>query len=195
MNFLHNLDKYRICLCSGSPRRKELLTMAGVPYTLLSGIEVDETIPIGVEPERVPEILAMRKAEAYKTIACDNDLLITADTVVILDDKILGKPVDEADAKAMLHNLSGKTHHVVTGVVVMTKNRVESFSTKSAVTFAPLNDDEITRYVEVYKPLDKAGAYGIQEWIGAIGVSAIDGSFYNVMGLPVQRLYTLLRDF
>ena len=139
--------------------------------------------------------LAQQKADAYVNVLTPHDMLITADTIVWLDGIVYGKPKDEADAKKMLRALSGKTHDVITGVCVTTTERQETFAAISKVTFASFSDDEINYYIEKYQPMDKAGSYGVQEWIGYIGVERIDGSFYNVMGLPVQRLYTLLKNW
>lgn len=195
MGNLDNLKQYRILLCSGSPRRRELLAMTGIPFEVRGGLDVDESVPQGYPAEEVPEILALRKAAAYSASAAADDLIISADTVVIIDNMILGKPADEEDACRMLRLLSGRVHQVVTGVAVTAGNRTESFSVKTEVEFDHLDDSIIDQYVTRFRPLDKAGAYGIQEWIGAVGVLGINGSFYNVMGLPVQRLYALLRTF
>ncbi len=190
---LDNLKKYIIILASGSPRRKELLEGLGVDFhvEVVNGIE--ETYPHDLPVAEIPVYLSRLKAHAYQANA--NDLIITADTVVILNGKVIGKPHDEAEAKRMLSELSGNVHTVVTGVTVFTADRVESIGCSSEVEFAPLSDEEIDYYVENYRPLDKAGSYGIQEWIGYMGIKGIKGSFYNVMGLPVQRLYALLKTF
>ena len=144
--------------------------------------------------EKVPEYLSRQKSLAFSDEELpDNYLLITADTVVIAENEILGKPVDRNDALRMMHLLSGKSHHVVTGVTVRSKERMETFSATSKVTFAPLDQEEMEYYVDQYKPFDKAGAYGIQEWIGYVGISGLEGSFYNVMGLPTRKLYQTLK--
>lgn len=195
MNPLTNLERYNIRLCSGSPRRRELLAMTGIPFSIDTSREVDETPSPGLAAQDVPLDLARRKASAYMPDAAPGDLVIAADTVVILDGCILGKPGSAAEAVDMLWRLQGRTHEVVTGVAVMTPDRQESFGVSTLVEFAPLSRNDIETYVREYSPLDKAGAYGIQEWIGAVGVKSINGSFYNVMGLPVQRLYDLLRTF
>ena len=192
---LDNLKNRNVILASHSPRRRELIKMLDIDFTLAQTIEVDETIPQDMEPESVPEYLAALKADAYKPLMQDNDIYITADTVVIIDDSILGKPVDENDARRMLRSLSGRRHKVVTGVCLTSKRHRSTFSVTSYVDFSPLSDEAIDYYVGHYRPMDKAGAYGIQEWIGAVAISGIEGSFYNVMGLPVQRLYEALRDF
>lgn len=192
---LDNLSKYNIYLASGSPRRRELLAMLGVDFTRADLVEVDEIVPDGLDAAEVPLYLANLKAEAYRGIAGAKDLYITADTVVIVDGRIIGKPHDEADARAMLRLLAGRKHTVVTGVCVFTPDRTENFSVSSEVEFSELSDSEIDYYVSTFRPLDKAGAYGIQEWIGAAAVRGIDGSFYNVMGLPVNALYQVLKTF
>ncbi len=186
--------KYNILLASASYRRRELLTQLGVKYSLVKPSQEEERVPSDVCAEDVSEYLACQKSEAYKDLK-DNDLLITADTTVIVDDKILGKPHDYSEACQMLKLLSGCTHLVVTGVCLRSVEKMVSFSVTTEVTFSSLDDDEIRFYVENFKPYDKAGAYGIQEWIGKIAVENINGSFYNVMGLPVQRLYRELKKF
>lgn len=190
---LDNLKKYNIILASGSPRRKELLEGLGVDFSVEVVNGIEETYPHDLPVAEIPVYLSRLKAHAYQANA--NDLIITADTVVILDGKVIGKPHDEAEAKRMLSRLSGNVHTVVTGVTVFTADRVESIGCSSEVEFAPLFDEEIDYYVKNYLPLDKAGSYGIQEWIGYMGIKGIKGSFYNVMGLPVQRLYALLKTF
>lgn len=186
---------YNIILCSNSPRRKELLAGLDLKFTTKVINDIDESYPADLPADCVPEYLSRKKAEAYKAVISGNDLAITADTVVILGSRVLGKPCDEAEAKAMLHLLSGRKHHVVTGVSLTTVARQRHFSVSTEVTFKSLTDEEIDYYVSRYKPLDKAGAYGIQEWIGYVGISSINGSYYNVMGLPVQRIYEELHRF
>jgi septum formation protein len=141
------------------------------------------------------EYIAAKKAAAYQSQMADDELIITADTVVIVGDEVLGKPADADEARSMLLKLSGRTHQVVTGVCLTTRQQTVHFSVRTDVTFKTLTDDEITYYIEKYKPYDKAGAYGIQEWIGYIGCTGLHGSYYNVMGLPVQRIYTELQSF
>ena len=187
-------SKYNILLASASFRRRELLTQLGVQYSLVKPSQEEEVVPSDICVEDVSEYLACQKSNAYKNLK-DNDLLITADTTVIVDNKILGKPKDYSDAFQMLRLLSGKTHLVVTGVCLRSVDKVVSFSVKTEVTFSKLDDEEIRFYIENYKPFDKAGAYGIQEWIGKVAVEGINGSFYNVVGLPVQRLYRELKKF
>lgn len=191
---LENLRDYDVILASGSPRRRELLSMLDVDFTVDTSYSVDETVPAGLAAEEVAPYLSRLKAEAYPIAPGEKKLVITADTVVIIDGEVLGKPTDEADARAMLARLQGRTQKVVTGVTLRTAASMETFSAESEVEFAPLTDDEIAYYVSTYRPLDKAGAYGIQEWIGAAGIKGITGSFYNVMGLPVQRLYARLKE-
>ncbi len=190
---LENLKKYDVVLASGSPRRKELLSGLGVDFRieLLEGIA--EEYPATLPAEKIPEFLANLKSKAYRLNA--DELLITADTVVILNNEVIGKPQGADQARHMLAKLSGKVHTVITGVTVATVARTVSFSCKSQVEFAELEAEEIAFYVDKFNPLDKAGSYGIQEWIGYMGIKSISGSFYNVMGLPVQRLYTVLKQF
>ena len=159
----------------------------------MSGI--DESYPCDLNSDMIAQYISQKKAEAYKSLIVDNEMVITSDTIVLLDGKVYGKPVDEADACRMLGELSGRTHKVITGVCISTRERNCAFHVVTEVEFAPLSSDEIEYYVTLFKPLDKAGAYGIQEWIGSVAVRAINGSFYNVMGLPVQRLYAELKSF
>ena len=181
----------RIILASNSPRRRELLSGLGIDYEVrvLSGI--DESYPPGLSGEEIPIFISRRKAEAYSLVP--GELLITADTIVWLDGQVLGKPAGREEAIGMLGLLSGRTHQVITGVCLTTTDGQHAFSCVSDVTFARLSDQAIAYYVDHYRPYDKAGAYGIQEWIGYIGVTALSGSYFNVMGLPIQRLYTELK--
>lgn len=184
----------KIILSSNSPRRKELLAGLDIPFEVkvLSGI--DESYPEGLGVEEIPQYIAMEKAAAYDI--AEDEIVITADTVVVLGDAILGKPVDENDAKNMLRALSGNTHWVVTGVCITSADKQRKFSVVSEVTFKVLSETEIDYYVNRYHPFDKAGAYGIQEWIGYVGVTSLKGSYFNVMGLPVQRIYEeLIHEF
>lgn len=194
-NPLEQLDRYRVILASGSPRRRELLAMLGVNFEVRPLKDADESYPDSLPAEDVPLYLARKKGEAACVSMQQDELVITADTVVVCDGKVLGKPSSPADARRMLKSLSGKAHTVVTGVCVATRERVESAAAFTTVEFAELSEQEIDFYVGRFRPLDKAGAYGIQEWIGCIGVKHISGSFYNVMGLPLHLLYTLLRRF
>ena len=192
---LSNLNKYHIILASKSPRRQELLRGMGVEFEILTK-ETDERFSPEMPLDEVPKYLSMQKSLAFtdKELPADY-LLITSDTVVICEGEILGKPKDREDAARMLQLLSGKTHHVVTGVTMRSAQKTESFAVRSNVTFATLDDEEIDYYIEHCKPYDKAGAYGIQEWIGYVGISGLEGSFYNVMGLPTRRLYQCLKGF
>ncbi|MDE6490435.1 MAG: Maf family nucleotide pyrophosphatase [Muribaculaceae bacterium] len=194
---MENLKNWHFILASGSPRRRELLAMLDIDFTVDTSHKVDEIVPDGAvtSPEDIPAYLSQIKAEAYRGSLRKGDLLITADTVVILDGRVLGKPSDNQDARKMLRDMSGRSHTVVTGVSILTdENLMTTFAERTEVEFSKLTDEEIDYYVEHYTPLDKAGAYGIQEWIGAAAVKRIDGSFYNVMGLPVNRLYRELKN-
>lgn len=191
---LDNLKGYKIYLASKSPRRRELLQMLRIPFNVVTIGGIDESFPDTLPLRDVPEYISRKKAEVYKQRIHDSELVITADTMVICGDKILGKPGDGQDATRMLRELSGKTHQVVTGVTILTRDFRKSFTVSTDVTLVDLTDEEIEYYVENYQPFDKAGAYGIQEWIGGVAVSSIDGSFYNVMGLPVHRLYHELKE-
>ena len=188
------LKNHRLILASASPRRRELLAGCDLDFVLAEKFECEECYPADLEAEKVAEYLSQLKSNAYPHALGERDILLTADTVVILGDKILGKPHSEAEARAMISTLSGATHKVVTGVTLRTAEQTISFSAESLVSFRTLDAEEIGYYVEKYRPLDKAGAYGIQEWIGYIGIEGIEGSFYNVMGLPVQRLYAVLKE-
>lgn len=184
----------RVILASNSPRRRELLAMIVPQFEVEALIGVDESYPAELPAEEVPEYLSRLKSGAYPGELAEGDVLITADTVVIVDGGIMGKPHGRDEAVAMLKRLSGRTHLVVSGVCVRGAKSAESFSSQTEVTFAALEDRQIEEYVDKYSPLDKAGAYGIQEWIGAVAIESIKGSFYNVMGLPVHALYrTLVR--
>lgn len=196
--------KYKIILASNSPRRKELLAGLDIPFEVKVIAGIDESYPDTLDVYDVAEFIARKKAEAYRSLLTDDVLVLTADTVVIAptaDEQndqegkgiILGKPKDAADAKQMLHLLSGKTHHVVTGVCLTTQSEQRHFSVVTEVSFRNLADNEIDYYIEKYQPFDKAGAYGIQEWIGYVGCAGLKGSYYNVMGLPVQRIYEELK--
>lgn len=189
------LAPYRLLLASQSPRRRELMSGCAIPYELAPRYACDECYPATLPAEEVPAYLSRLKSEAYPTPLEANDLLLTADTVVILDGEVLGKPADRADALRILGRLSGNRHTVVTGVTIRSVERTHTFSTRSDVWFRPLTDEEIIHYVDHYRPFDKAGAYGIQEWIGYAAIERIDGSFYNVMGLPIQRVYVELEQF
>lgn len=184
----NNLDKYRIVLASNSPRRRELLSQLGLSFTCRTLDSIEESYPAGLSHEDVATYIAKHKAEAYRAAMSPDELIITADTIVCIDNQILGKPNDRNQAIHMLSLLSGRTHQVITGVAILTASEFSSFAVTTQVKFAKLSSDVITYYVDNYAPFDKAGAYGIQEWIGFVGVEGIEGSFFNVMGLPVQRL-------
>ena len=188
------LKNYRLILASASPRRRELLADCDLDFVLAEKFECEECYPANLAAEKVAEYLSQLKSNAYPHPLCEGDILLTADTVVILGDKILGKPHSEVEAIEMISSLSGATHKVVTGVTLRTPSQTISFSAESLVSFRALDAEEVSYYVEKYRPMDKAGAYGIQEWIGYIGIEGIEGSFYNVMGLPVQRLYQALKE-
>ncbi len=189
---LSNLAGKRILLASHSPRRRELIAMLGLDFSIAEPIEVDESYPADMPADTVAEYISRKKAEAYAATLTADTILITADTIVLVDGEILGKPHSEASAKEMLRKLSGKSHKVITGVTLSTVDAIQSFSAVTTVNFDNLSDKEIEYYIENYHPFDKAGAYGIQEWIGAAGIKGIEGSYYNVMGLPVHQLYKFL---
>lgn len=186
------MAKYKVILSSNSPRRKELFAGLGIDFEVRVISGIDESYPPDLPLKDVPQYIAKEKAAAYD-IATD-ELVVTADTVVIVDNEILGKPVDEDEARKMLRKLSGRSHEVITGVCLTTCELQRSFAVTSEVTFKKLSEEEIEYYVKNYHPLDKAGAYGIQEWIGYIGVTSLYGSYFNVMGMPVQRIYEELRN-
>ncbi len=189
------LEQYRIILASNSPRRKELLAGLGISFDVLTIPGIDESYPDTLVGGDIPVYLAKKKSEAYNDILRDNLLVITADTIVWHNGKVLGKPKDRSEAIEMLTELSGDSHIVYTGVCVRTKDKEVSFFTESEVFFDELTSSEIEYYVDNYKPYDKAGSYGIQEWIGYVGVKRIEGSYFNIMGLPIQRLYKELKRF
>ena len=186
---LDNLEKYKVILASGSPRRRELMAGLGVNYEVRILPDVDESYPDTLQGEEIPLYIAKEKADAYIPMMQPDELIITADTIVWLDGKVLGKPRDREDALQMLRTMSGRTHKVFTGGCITTTDWQRSFTAQTEVRFATLSEDEIIYYVDNFKPMDKAGAYGVQEWIGFIGVENISGSYYNIMGLPVQKLY------
>ena len=186
-------NKYKLILASNSPRRRELLAGLGLPFEVYVLEGIDESYPDDLPVSEVALYIAGKKADAYRETLAADELVITADTVVIVDNEILGKPVDEADAVRMLRAISGRTHQVTTGVCLLTRETDHRFAVTTDVTFKPLTDEEIHYYIDHYRPFDKAGAYGIQEWIGYIGVTGLRGSYYNVMGLPVQRIYEAIQ--
>ncbi len=183
----------RLILSSNSPRRRQLLAGLGLPFEVRVLPDIDESYPDDLAVDDIPVFIAREKAQAYLPLIQPDELVITADTVVVLDNRILGKPADAQEATEMLRDLSGRTHRVITGVCITGKDVQRAFAVVSNVTFKQLEEKEITYYVEHYKPFDKAGAYGIQEWIGYIGVTGLQGSYFNVMGLPVQRIYEELK--
>ena len=190
-----DLSKYEVLLASNSPRRRELLGELGIKFKVCALDGIDENYPPETPAEEVALVISKKKAQTYHQLITSNQLIITADTVVVCGNKVLGKPHSEDEAVNMLHQLSGTTHKVVTGVTISTAERASSFKVTTDVEFANLTDEEIKFYVKRFRPFDKAGAYGIQEWIGCIGISHISGSFYNAMGLPLHRLYTELKTF
>ena len=185
--------KFPMVLGSGSPRRQELLSSAGFDFEVVV-LDIAEDIPNDLATDKVAEFLARLKSDAYKTQRPDS-IIITADTTVVLDDCLLGKPQDSMEAIGMLEQLSGRQHQVITGVCIRYKDQINSFSVTTEVNFDALSLEEITYYVDTYKPFDKAGAYGIQEWIGQIGVRSIKGSYYNVVGLPIRSIYQHMKPF
>ena len=189
---MHSIKNYKLILASASPRRQQLMKDAGFTFEVRLK-NVEEKYPQELHWENVPEYLSKVKASAFREELKADEVLITADTVVCIHDRILGKPADRKEAISMLQELSGNRHLVVTGVSVTTRTEQLSFSSRTDVFFMRLSNEEIEFYVDTYKPFDKAGAYGIQEWIGYIGIERIEGSFYNVMGLPIQKLYETLR--
>ncbi len=189
------LKTYRIILASQSPRRKMLLSGLDIDFEVIVREGIDESYPDGLGMYEIPEFLARAKSENYLDLLDRKTLLITADTIVWHNGHVLGKPETEEEAVEILHKLSGDTHTVITGVAIRTTDKIKVFSARSQVVFHSLSDEEIRYYILQYKPFDKAGSYGIQEWIGYVGIERIDGSFYNVMGLPVQQLYNELKVF
>lgn len=190
---LENLKNYKVVLASASPRRRELLQGLDIPFEVKTLPDVDESYPSFLSGGDIPLYISKKKADAYRSSMSDDELVITADTIVWLENSALGKPAGKEDARRMLQKLSGKTHSVFTGVTITTCTVQLSFVARSNVSFAVLTDDEINYYIEKYSPMDKAGSYGAQEWIGYIGMENIEGSYFNVMGLPVQRLYNELK--
>lgn len=186
---------FKIILASNSPRRRELLAGLGLDFEVHVLPDIDESYPETLAALDTAEYIAAKKADAYRSAMAPDELIITADTVVIVGDEVLGKPANDSEARDMLLKLSGRTHQVVTGVCLTTQQQSSRFSVRTDVTFKPLTEAEIQYYIKKYKPFDKAGAYGIQEWIGYIGCTGLNGSYYNVMGLPVQRIYTELQKF
>ena len=183
-----------LILASNSPRRKELLAGLGLDFDVRVIKDIDETYPPELPVEQIPVYISGQKAQAYQQYIKDDELVITADTVVIVGKEVLGKPHDHEEACEMLRMISGRAHQVITGVCLTSRTIHRTLSVSTDVTFKSLSEQEIAYYVDKYKPYDKAGAYGIQEWIGYIGVTALQGSYFNVMGLPVQRIWQELID-
>ncbi|MBO5771029.1 MAG: septum formation protein Maf [Alistipes sp.] len=193
---LHDkLSSKRLILASASPRRRQLLADCDIPFVVAEPFDCNEEYPPQMPSHEVAEYLSGLKSDAYPHTLAADEMLLTADTVVIVDDRILGKPSSAEEAVAMLQMLSGRVHNVVTGVTIRSAERRRSFSVLSSVSFRTLTADEIDYYITRYRPFDKAGSYGIQEWIGYVAIESIEGSFFNVMGLPVQRLYVELGEF
>ena len=188
-------ENYTFTLASASPRRRELLKGLDIAFSVEPGKDEREAYSAGMPHTEIPAFLARHKSETFHRELRPDEVLITADTLVFLDEKVLGKPRDAEDAAAMLRALSGRTHAVITGMALRTCGKTHTFSDTTEVDFKTLSEHEIRYYIEQYRPFDKAGAYGIQEWIGYVGITAVRGSYFNVMGLPVQRLYTELRGF
>ncbi len=186
-------NSYKIILASNSPRRKELLEGIDIPFEVRVIDGIDESYPDTLPTKDIAEYISKKKAVAYRQTMASDELVITADTIVVLGSQVMGKPHNTDEACSMLRQLSGKTHQVITGVTLTAMERQVSFSVETDVTFKVLSDEEIKYYVSHYRPNDKAGAYGIQEWIGHIGVTGMSGSYFNVMGLPVQRIYEALK--
>jgi septum formation protein len=193
--FNHFLQDYRIFLASRSPRRYSLLTQAGIPIEVWLKEEIAENYPPDLTPLEIAVYLSRLKAQVYVNELISKDVLITADTLVVLGSRILGKPVDRADAIGMLTDLSGRPHEVITGVSLTSSSDELSFTATTTVWFEDLRPSEIEEYVDEFSPFDKAGSYGIQEWIGYMGIHRIEGSYFNVMGLPIHKLYKALQDF
>ncbi len=191
----NNLDKYHVILASQSPRRKELLEKLGIDFEVRTLPDIPEDYPDGLSGKDIALFIATQKARHYRAMMAEKDLVITADTIVCVDEKVLGKPKDAQEAADMLRMLSGRSHQVITAFTVSTLQTMKADSVTTNVRFAQLSDEVIDYYVSHFKPFDKAGAYGIQEWIGCVGVESIEGSFFNVVGLPVQRLSSVLLTF
>jgi len=190
-----HLSTYTVWLASQSPRRQELLRGIDIPFEVNVLPDIDESFPEELKAEAIPLFLAKKKGDAYQSLLDEKTIVITADTIVWLDHRVLGKPQDETDAMNMLRQLSGRAHYVYTGVSVRSLSKQVDFVADSEVRFAQLTDEEIHYYVSTYRPMDKAGSYGVQEWIGYIAVESIQGSFYNVMGLPIHQLYEVLKKW
>ncbi|HNY14214.1 MAG TPA: Maf family nucleotide pyrophosphatase [Bacteroidales bacterium] len=191
---IDDLNKYRIILASRSPRRQQLLQELGIKFEVVVR-DYDESYPEELKGKEIAEYLSGEKARHYLAEIKDNEIIITADTIVWCNDKVLGKPADAEEAKNMIRELSGNVHDVITGVTLLSNKKEKTFTDLTRVTFEEMSREEISYYVENFKPFDKAGAYGIQEWIGITACSRIEGSYFNVVGLPVQKLYKELKEF
>ena len=189
-----DLKGYNLVLASQSPRRRELLKGLDLEFTTCS-VDADESFPAELKGADAVQYICKAKADAYRPFLEDKTIAITADTVVILDNKIIGKPKSHEEAFSMIRSLSGRVHEVITAVCIFSKEKCAEFYSSTEVHFSTLTDEEINYYIEKYKPFDKAGSYGVQEWIGYIGIEKIVGSYFNVMGLPVKRLYDELKSF
>lgn len=189
------LRSRRLLLASQSPRRRELMSGCGLPYELAPKYDCEELYPADLAAEEVPVYLSQLKSRAYPGPLGEGDILLTADTVVVLDGRVLGKPHGRDEAVGMLRDLAGRRHTVVSGVTFRTSAHMHSFEARTSVWFRALSDEEIAYHVDTFRPFDKAGSYGIQEWIGYAAIERIEGSFYNVMGLPIQKVYTELDKF
>lgn len=192
---LRLVEGYKVILASNSPRRKELLAGLGIDFSVRIIKDIDESYPASLRGEDIPVFISGKKAEAYRRTMAEDELIITADTIVYDNDKVLGKPSSREEAINMLTELSGHAHEVITGVTICSRDKTKQFASVSKVFFDNLTEEEIEYYVDKYRPYDKAGSYGIQEWIGFVGVTRIEGSYFNVMGLPIQRLYKELKRF
>lgn len=201
MQMLKNLEGKKILLGSGSPRRKELLKGLGLDFTVDTGNTFTESIPEGTPYDAVPVLMSEGKSRGFHRPLLPGEILMTADTMVILppedgrDGEILGKPRDREDAARMLRDLSGRRHHVTTAVTLRSTEKTVTFTDTTDVWFKPLSEEEIHYYIDTFKPFDKAGAYAVQEWIGHIGITRIDGNYFNVVGLPVHRVWEELKRF
>ncbi len=192
---LDDIKNKNVILASASPRRVELLTGLGISFTQYVDESMDESYPANLSKTKIPEYISEKKSKAYPKELGENDILITADTIVWCNNQVLNKPKDRNDAVRMLRMISGNIHEVLTGLTLRSKDKIQTVVVSTTVHFRPLEDEEINYYLDNYKPYDKAGAYGIQEWIGYVGLERIEGSYFNVMGLPIQRVYTELMKF
>lgn len=189
------LKDRKLILGSASPRRRELLEGAGFEFTVDTGNNFEEVIPEDIDPEEIPALMSVGKSHGFHRELSDNEILLTSDTIVVCDGRPMGKPHSAAEAAGMLRFLSGKTHSVVTAITIRDNTREKTVSDRAMVHFKELSDNEISHYVNACKPFDKAGAYAIQEWIGYIGITGIEGSFYTIMGLPIHLVYRELEVF